>query len=361
MLLLLPPACCPAVPRGGAFLVNRAFQFELLPESSMYMSLCGGPGATLLDGELLLHSPQELQGELAGGTVGRILQAAEADSAQGSAMAPAQAMFLMFDAVAVQGACVGPLPFDKRLDALGQVRLAYKKLEHKLKQEQSGVEPPLILMSKRFWPSRDVEQVFRHIKVLTLAPGLHRKVYTEGARCNLNDGAVFTPVHASYTSLMTTGQGGLPLLKWKSAEDSTVDFSVQCESIQAALRGGGAQATLPLSLSIGGGAAPVKVSELQCTANAARGMLAAAAAAGLEACVLECSLTRAGWQVVRLRPGKARGNHVFVGWHTLQILAMPVSQRALCAALARPAGAAAAAPAAAPAAGAASATSAAGT
>ena len=92
---------------------------------------------------------------------------------------------------------------------------------------------------------------------------------------------------------------------------------------------------LPLCLSTGGSSAPIKVSHLRCAAAAAGGMLAAAEGGGLGAVVLECALGRAGWRVVRLRPGKARGNHVFVGWHTLQILAMPVTQQALCAALRR--------------------------
>ena len=239
MLLLLPPGAAALLPSGGAFLASRAFQFELLPESSMYMSLFGGSGPTLVDGELLLHSPAELQDEMRSGAVGRILQASDTEAASTGTYAPQRATFLMFDAVAVAGRPVGALCFQRRLEALGEVRLAYKKLEHAISQEQGTLKPPLVLMSKRFWPSRDVEQVFRHVKELMLADGSKRKIYSEGARCNLNDGAVFTPVHASYTSLMAPGGDTPPLLKWKSAEDSTVDFSVPVGDPREAVRGGG--------------------------------------------------------------------------------------------------------------------------
>ncbi len=338
MLLLLPPGCCAAVSSGGAFLVNRSFQMELVPQSSLYCSLAGGNGPTLLDGELLLYSPEELRSEVQGGTVGRVLASCETDAVQGCTQAPGRATYLMFDAISLDGQHVGAQHFDGRLAALGRVRLAYKQLEHTLGKGQGAAQPPMLLMSKTFMPSAKVDTVFRHVKSLALADGQTRKVYDEGARCNLNDGVVFTPMQATYTDWMQSGVAP-PLLKWKSAEDSTVDFGVEVAELRGVLRdaaGGSGPVCVSLMLSLGGSTPPVKVSEMTCSIAEARAMLGTAEEGGLTACVVECALGVDGWRVLRHRPGKARGNHVYVGWHTMQILAMPVSQRALCDALRQP-------------------------
>jgi hypothetical protein len=184
-------------------------------------------------------------------------------------------------------------------------------------------------------------------------PAVHR-MYRNGYRVNGTDGIVFTPVRCSYLDQFSSGRSPLPLLKWKFAEENTVDFRLRKGDLEDDDGGdGGGDATAAAFLgpgaASGAGGAPPRVRLIQLYLNAggragemgvARTVLLPAACdayaavmgrLGVDSLIVEAAYDAASsvWRVKRVRNRKTRANHVNTGWQTLEVIAENVTAEEL--------------------------------
>jgi hypothetical protein len=397
-MMLLVPSVFRSVP-VGAYLIDRTFEVHTFPRALEYAVLSGAAGPTLMDGELILRPH---------------------DYGTGTG----NALYMIFDMIACNGAEAGRQHFDRRMEAIGNaVRAPFRAADEGLKA--GGREMlPLYLSGKLFLPKASVRDIFACIheeaappaaclvaplenevaglsldKISAAAagpggvaalltgpaappPAVHR-MYRNGYRVNGTDGIVFTPVRCSYLDQFSSGRSALPLLKWKFAEENTVDFRLRKGDLEDDDGGeGGGDATAAAFFGPGmaggaGGGAPPRVRLVQLYLNAggragemgvARTVLLPAACdayaavmgrLGVDSLIVEAAYDAASsvWRVKRVRNRKTRANHVNTGWQTLEVIAENVTAEELVHRLTPPqrpkqlAGPAAAGPAAAGAAG----------
>ena len=289
----------------------------------MYGSLLGGRGGpTLLDGELLQRGD---------------------DAGRGTG---AKAVYMAFDAVAVHGAPTGKQPLSSRLDALGTaMRNPFKDADG-----EEGGTLPLDLMGKLFLPAA---QGGSGLRCLRSSGGAHpppllaplesapegapppHRVFTAGIRVNATDGLVFTPMHATYREQFNSGSPTCPapLLKWKFADEQTVDFKLKRGDLEPG--GGGGAHPIKMYLSGGrdsrGGDVDVFVTRVPLSLPAVDGYAALLDSRGMDEVIVEAGydVGASAWVLKRVRDRKTRANHVLTGWATLEVAAEGINEAEL--------------------------------
>jgi hypothetical protein len=366
VMLLAVPAPHGGVPGPAAYLINRSFEVLTFDGAAAYAEiLCGrsangAGGPTLLDGELIQRAD---------------------DAGTGTG---ARAVYMVFDAITVHGGPVGRSPLDARLHAIGNaVRTPFKVADERLAQE-GRPSLPLYLLGKYFMPKSAIGAVFACIhqpppaavaggghggggagpltaplesELQGAASGgpssSHGRVYRHDIRVNGTDGVVLTPVRASYTDLFTSGRQScrLPLLKWKFADENTVDFRLK----RGDLEGGDAEGTssassgssdgdrvLQLFLSTGrdkrGNEHDVAVARCRTSHEAADAYLALLDRLGVDSLIVEASydVEASTWRLRRVRDRKTRANHITTGWQTMEVAAEHITAGELVARLSPP-------------------------
>ena len=248
-MLLLLSAPHGAVP-SGAYLVNRSFEVSSFEQGIAYASMCAPAGLTLIDGELIFRPTDQ-----GSGTGARVV-------------------FNMFDVITANGVAVGGRWFDARMKVIGDtVRAPFRSADD---ARLAGGKPglPLYLLGKFFLPKSRIGALLEYIReegedahahVLTAPlesemgvtavatannsgsssscsggggralPQPKRRVYRHDIRVNGTDGIVFTPIRASYLDQFSLPATGcvLPLLKWKFADENTVDFRLRRDDLES--------------------------------------------------------------------------------------------------------------------------------
>ena len=364
--------CTPAG-GGAAYLLTRSFDVLALARGAEYAALLcgasacggGGGGATLLDGELLLRDD---------------------DAGSGT---HALAVYMIFDAVAVRGRPVGGAPFSERMRVIGdEVRLPFRSADDAAAAPAAAAAPrlPLYLLGKLFLPAAAAHEVLAHIYASSSSSsaaaaalsfssgataalessgaGAPHRVYRHGARVNGTDGLVFTPISPTYVGLFGSGAPACaaPLLKWKWADEHTVDFRVRRGDLDAdegdtpyncarlhppasgAPPGGVALRVVPLWLAAGG-KKEVQVGRALMDASGLTAYARLLDARGVDSIIVEAGYDAraSAWAIRRVRDRKTRANHLATAWSTLEVLAEQLGQKELVETL-QQAGRAAAAP-----------------
>lgn len=370
----------------GTYLVNRSFGVMTFAQGREYAALlnpppgppppgapaAGSAGPTLLDGELILRPD---------------------DAGSGTG---ARAVYMVFDAITLNGAPVGREGFDRRMRVIGEaVRAPFRAADERaLAGGQPGL--PLYLLGKFFMPKSRVAAIFEAITEVAHGSGgggpapltaplesemggsggdgssapasapqqqqQQHRVYRHDIRVNGTDGIVFTPVRASYTDMFKSGSlaCATPLLKWKFADENTVDFRVTRHDLENAVYsgdgGGGSGASsssssaaaaplLPVPLWLSGGRDRRMGSDIDL--NVARTYLSSPSAEAylklmgrlrVDSLVVEAAYDAAtsGWAIRRVRDRKTRANHVATGWQTLEVIAEAITPAELIARLQPP-------------------------
>jgi hypothetical protein len=374
----------------GTYLVNRSFGVMTFAQGREYAALLNPPpgppppggvaggsaGPTLLDGELILRPD---------------------DAGSGTG---ARAVYMVFDAIALNGAPVGREGFDRRMRVIGEaVRAPFRAADERaLAGGQPGL--PLYLLGKFFMPKSRVAAIFEAITEAGHAGGggssptpltaplesemggdgsaasaggappaqqQQHRVYRHDIRVNGTDGIVFTPVRASYTDMFKSGSAACacPLLKWKFADENTVDFRVTRHDLENAIYGGGSGAgggssssssaaaaaptgtphTLPVQLWLSGGRdrrsgldIDLTVARTYLTLPSAEAYLKLMGRLRVDSLVVEAAYDAgtSGWAIRRVRDRKTRANHVATGWQTLEVVAEGITPAELVARLQPP-------------------------
>jgi hypothetical protein len=305
---------------------------------------------------------------------------------------------MLFDALAVRGRAVGAAPFGERMRAIGdEVRLPFRTVDEPPAAAAAAAAAaaprlPLYLMGKTFLPAEQSAVILSYIThsaaaaaaphsppiSSALAPfesamgdAPPHRMYRHGLRVNGTDGLVLTPLAPPYIGLFASGQAtcAAPLIKWKWADEHTVDFRLRrCDLDEPRGGGGGGggggarDGPQPVVLAppLGGGAplfaVPLFVGlsgdREQSVARAlfdGAGLAAYARAMderGIDSLIVEAGYEASvsAWAVRRVRDRKTKANFITTAWNTLEVLAENLSQVELVAALqARGAAAAAAA------------------
>jgi hypothetical protein len=324
MLLLLHTARG-GVP-AGAYLFNRSFEASSFPRGAEYAALLAPSGPTLLEGELLQRAD---------------------DAGTGTG---ALAVFMMFDAVTVNGKDYGGAPLPERLQAVGNfVRLPFRTADDAAKAE-GRPRLPLFLLGKLMLDKRQARDILAKISGMPghgsgtqplTAPleselGLSStggsgasRVYRDGIRVNGTDGLIFTPSAPSYRDLFSGASLPTPLLKWKYLEENTVDFSLSADDLQAAaeVQGGGG-VSVPLAVNAGG-REDIPLTSTLLTPQAAAAYLTLSDRVGRGVLIVEAGFEPAtsSWAIRRVRDRKTRSNFVRTAWSTLEVLAEGITQQ----------------------------------
>eukprot|EP01104_Vermistella_antarctica_P018558 TRINITY_DN691_c0_g1_i1.p1 TRINITY_DN691_c0_g1~~TRINITY_DN691_c0_g1_i1.p1 ORF type:complete len:603 (+),score=145.61 TRINITY_DN691_c0_g1_i1:150-1958(+) len=172
---------------GGAFLVDRNFDFYRVEEFDELVTQFGEAGATVLDGEMLIHASTQ------------------------------RLTFLVFDMYCFQGRSTCSEKLSERLkgvrDFIGSYRQAF--------ESGSDTFTPFRITGKAFQPKQSVERVFNLIKL-----GQDRHwYYQDKSRHHKTDGIILTPDEPySYRFLHDTRPE--TLFKWKFLDLCTIDFQL---------------------------------------------------------------------------------------------------------------------------------------
>jgi hypothetical protein len=373
MLLLLPDQAARAAAGGsayggapaGAYLIDRTFEIYTFERGAVYAAMLAPRGATLLDGELILRAD---------------------DAGTGTG---ARAVYMMFDAIAVNGAPRGLEGFEARMAAIGNdVRVPFRVADDAcLRAGRPGL--PLYLAGKTFLDKRFVRGVFDKIEeappgahagaaaarapltaplesemdaaggagAAPAAPALHR-TYRDGVRVNGTDGVVFTPVHCSYRDMFASGTSAQPLLKWKYLDENTIDFRLRRDDLESGGGGGGGSSgggyggfgggagdgfgsaasaaaggsasgmrQIPLYVSLGK-PGEQQVARTALTLAACDAYLALCDRLRVESLIVECAYDTAEstWRIKRVRDRKTRANHINTAWQTLETVAENITR-----------------------------------
>lgn len=328
-MLLLLNAPRGGVPAGG-YLLNRSFEPMTFNRALDYAQLLAAQGPTLLEGELL----QRLD-----------------DAGTNTA---ALAVFMMFDAVWVQGRDVGSQPLPARLHALGNdIRVPFRKVDDGALAEMKP-RLPLYLAGKTMLDKSKSRDVLSKVSVAAQhheAHGAQRaggataplesemglsatggsgasRVYREGIRVNGTDGLIFTPCTPTYRDLLLAGASlPTPLLKWKYQDENTIDFSVSADDLEKvayATEGTSSSATpSPVALCINtGGHADIPLTHTLLSAAQAQAYLTLADKLG-KALIVEAGFDgqTSSWTIRRVRDRKTRSNFIRTAWSTLEAVA----------------------------------------
>ena len=339
-MLLAVGAPYAGVPGPAVYLVTRSFEVFTFDGSAEYAAICSAARApTLLDGELLRRQD---------------------DAGTGTG---ALAVYMMFDAIAIGGSPTGRAHLDKRLAAIGEhVRAPFRTTDD-ARRAAGAPGLPLYLLGKYFVPKTAVQVIFAAIHEergaaaprtavngttasSLLAPleselggggaslaSAHR-TYRHDIRVNGTDGVVFTPVRASYLDQFQSGrlECTLPLLKWKFADENTVDFRLRRSDLESGSSGSDAHVLLPLHLNSGrerrgGPDVEIAVARTAVPVASADAYLALMDRLGVDSLIVEAGYDRSEsmWRIRRIRDRKTRANHIVTGWQTLEIAAENVT------------------------------------
>lgn len=346
MLLLVGSAGTAGIPGRfsippGAYLIGRDFDAEAIVGGEQYAPLCCASGGLVLaDGELIIRPD---------------------DAGSGT---NACAVYMVFDCMRWGAEDVGRAPLDVRLQAIAdKLRLPCRD-EDDRRARAGNPGLPLLLLGKHFVPKARVGTIFACIS--ERPPHLHQqhaaaaagaavgrltaaleteaggeaphRLYRQGTRVNGTDGIVFTPMSPSYRDLFRSAEPGCaaPLLKWKFADEHTVDFRLNVHSLTQQQHGGGKQRgglgygapaagvsrPIQLFLGVGGDRSDVAVARTLLPPDACDAYADLAASLGLDSIIVEAAYdqTISAWSIRRVRNRKTRPNHISTGWSTLEVL-----------------------------------------
>lgn len=172
------------------------------------------------------------------------------------------------------------LRLDHRLRLLAQ----HVRLPFKVAAAAAGAgDLPLQLLSKMFVPTREIKDI-----TSCMEGDLYKRT---GYPPTVNDGLIFTPIHASFRELFRNGV----VKKWKPAKHLTVDFLVG-DDAHSLISCGNARVHIPVA-RLSAPFTPSKVVEARYRTSTSQ------------------------WSVVRERPDKQYPNHISVAWNTMELLA----------------------------------------
>ena len=261
-----------------AYLVNRNFEFQ--PISSIFSeSLKGG---TLLDGELITN------------------------------LETSKSIFMIYDAVSLQGRNVTNENLETRLNTVGNaVRFFRKWLS-----ENETVVPPFQILGKTFYPQSSIKKLFDRISSVGDGKYIYAETRSSGEIIrNYNDGIVFTPEDEPYKPSPEN-----PILKWKWYEKNTIDFCIQKPSEnlkEIPLLIGATDASTERSplILVKCRTTPISKEQIQIIINEMESRKISKA-------IVECAydLQRGIWYILHFRWDKNTPNYITTVFNTLEVL-----------------------------------------
>jgi mRNA guanylyltransferase len=177
---------------SGTYLFDRNFEFSLVHGYDVLTQLFAANEVTVLDGELVRHQKSS------------------------------RPMFLIFDAVVIDGSPVGSKKLNERLDAVRtKVIEPYRAAVEQQRIDESKV--PFMLIGKAFHAKKHLGTLFSHVKRNESGD----RVYVDNRRNHKTDGVIFTPVNSPYRPTPAA-----PILKWKFVDKLSADLKIMFDARQ---------------------------------------------------------------------------------------------------------------------------------
>jgi hypothetical protein len=175
---------------SGAYLFDRNFEFYLVLGYDVLTQLFAANEVTVLDGELVRHQKTK------------------------------RPVFLIFDAVVIDGSPVGSKKLTERLEAVrDKVILPYRAAVDGGRIDESAV--PFTLIGKAFQSKKQIGTLFSHIKRGESGD----RLYQDNRRSHKTDGIIFTPVNSTYRPTPAA-----PILKWKFVDKLSADLKIMFDA-----------------------------------------------------------------------------------------------------------------------------------
>ncbi len=173
---------------SGVYLFDRLFDFYLVSGCDVLTTLLASNEVTVLDGELVRHQKSK------------------------------RPMYLIFDAVVIDGSPVGNKKLTERLEAVrDKVIVPYRAAMDDGRLDEATL--PFTMLGKAFHKKAAIGQLFS--QSIKRSEGGDR-IFSDSRRCHKTDGIIFTPVNSSYRP--TTAA---PILKWKFLDKQSVDLKLR--------------------------------------------------------------------------------------------------------------------------------------
>jgi hypothetical protein len=177
---------------SGTYLFDRNFEFYLVHGYDILTQLFAVNEVTVLDGELVRHQKTK------------------------------RPMFLIFDAVVIDGSPVGSKKLNERLDAVRiKVIEPYRAAVEQKRIDETTV--PFTLIGKAFHAKKHLGTLFSHVKRNESG----ERVYVDNRRNHKTDGVIFTPVNSPYRPTPAA-----PILKWKFVDKLSADLKIMFDARQ---------------------------------------------------------------------------------------------------------------------------------
>jgi hypothetical protein len=269
---------------SGTYLFDRNFEFSLVHGYDVLTQLFAANEVTVLDGELVRHQKSS------------------------------RPMFLIFDAVVIDGSPVGSKKLNERLDAVRtKVIEPYRAAVEQQRIDESKV--PFMLIGKAFHAKKHLGTLFSHVKRNESGD----RVYVDNRRNHKTDGVIFTPVNSPYRPTPAA-----PILKWKFVDKLSADLKIMFDARQQKW----------CLYCTGDRHTDIEVRSVEFspedTARLSDDIRQRPNSDGTY--VIECTydIWAGRWHYASIRADKKQGNNVRTVFDTLEVIAENITEQELC-------------------------------